>query len=128
MDMPALPAAPAARQLAIPQPAARPVPPEMPLHVQTMDQLTTPQLREKFMALKRELQRTEFELVTVWSTQWPFGVVCGTRSPLCRAIFRSVGVLFLQVIGMNHTPKPRRWGSRSKRCGQSLGSVNKRRG
>ena len=97
MDMPALPAAPAARQLAIPQPAARPVPPEMPLHVQTMDQLTTPQLREKFMALKRELQRTEFELVTVWSTQWPFGVVCGTRSPLCRAIFRSVGPTFVHA-------------------------------
>ena len=128
MDMPALPAGPAARQLAIAPPAARTVPPEMPMHVQTMDQLTTPQLQEKFMALKRELQRTEFELVTVWSTQWPFVVVCATRSPLCRATFRSVGVPFLQVIGMNHMPKPRRWGSKLKRCGQSVGSVNKRRG
>ena len=65
MDMPALPAGPAARQLAIAPPAARTVPPEMPMHVQTMDQLTTPRLREKFMALKRELQRTQLELVTV---------------------------------------------------------------
>ena len=40
--------------------------PDIVVHVQTLDELTTPQLREKFMALKRELQRTEFELVLVW--------------------------------------------------------------
>ena len=127
MDMPALPAGPATRHVPIAPPAQKTARPEMPVHVQTMDQLTTPQLQEKFMGLKRELQRTEFELVTVWSTQWPFLVVCATRSPLCRATFRSVGVPFLQVIGMNHTAKPRRWGSRLRRCGQSVGSVNKRR-
>ena len=68
MDMPAPPAGPAARHVPIAPPAQKTVHPEIPVHVQTMDQLTTPQLREKFMALKRELQRTEFELVTVWST------------------------------------------------------------
>ena len=59
---------PAARHVPIAPPAQKTVHPEIPVHVQTMDQLTTPQLREKLMALKRELQRTEFELVTVCST------------------------------------------------------------
>ena len=51
MDMPAFPAASAARHV----PIAPPAHPQIPVHVQTMDQLTTPQLREKFTALKREL-------------------------------------------------------------------------
>ena len=54
--------------ITITPPAAKTIDPDIPGHVQTMDQLTTPHLREKFMALKRELQRTVFELVWVWRT------------------------------------------------------------
>ena len=58
MDMPALPAlpaGPAARHVPIAPPAQKTVHPEMPVHVQTMDQLTTPQLREKFIARTNRL-------------------------------------------------------------------------
>ena len=73
MDMPAAPDPGRAthnpgRHITIAPPARKTVHPDIPMHVETMDKLTTPQPREKFMALKREWQRTEFERVTVWST------------------------------------------------------------
>ena len=52
-------------------------------------------------------------------------VVCATRSPLCRATFRSVGVPFLQVIGMNHTPKPRFRTVCKDRSDRSLNEVSR---
>ena len=60
MDMPAAPdPGPAThnpgRHIPIAPPAPKTVHPDIPMHVQTMDQLTTPQMREKSMALKREL-------------------------------------------------------------------------
>ena len=47
----------------------------VPVHVQTMNQLTTPKLRVKVMALKCELQPTEIMLVTVWKHS--LTAVCG---------------------------------------------------
>ena len=64
------------RHITFAPPAAKTGNPDILVHVQTMDQLTTPRLREKFMGLKRELQRTEFKLVLVWKHS--LTAVCGS--------------------------------------------------